>query len=221
MRRVPWITLGLAALAVIIHASPTLTAWAELDRAAPGRGEVWRLFTGHLAHFGADHLRWDALALLILGTLGEPPDRRVFAATLAGSALAIGIAVWAFQPRFAVYRGLSGLDSALFGLVCARQIADGRRAGHAFSIWVGGLALLGFGLKCVFEFRADTTIFATGAGFAPVPLAHLVGVVFGAILPLALPKPDGPPPRPVSLARKSLATAGLYLSSKASTRSRE
>src|SRR5690606_34663144 len=109
---------------------------------------LWRLLTAHFAHFGADHLTWDVAALVILGSMAERDERRRFALTLAAAAFAIGVGVWAWQPQFETYRGLSGLDSALFGLVCARLVAEGWRVRHGFSIALGTLALVGFALKC-------------------------------------------------------------------------
>ena len=181
MRRLPWLTLLVAALAGLVHASPVLTAACEFDRASVARGEVWRLFTAHLAHFGADHLAWDAAALLILGIMTEARDRRAFAATLGLAAFTIGAGVWLWQPQFTSYRGLSGLDSALFGLACARLVADGLRVRHAFSVSLGTLALTGFALKCGAELATGATVFADGGGsaYAPVPFAHLIGLAAG------------------------------------------
>jgi rhomboid family GlyGly-CTERM serine protease len=198
--RIPWITLGLAGLACLVQASPALTAACQFDRAAVARGELWRMFAGHLAHFGADHLLWDVAALLVLGTMGEARERRAtFAGLLTGAALAISLAVWVWQPRFATYRGLSGLDSALFGLVCARLVGDGRRARHAFSVWLGALALGGFALKCGFELVAGETVFAAGGGesYAPVPLAHLVGWAVGVAVAGVAKAREGVPAQPL------------------------
>lgn len=199
MRRLPWITLALAGFACLAHASPALTAALEFRRAAVNEGgEWWRLLTAHLAHFGADHLRWDVAALLILGAMTERADRGRYALTLAAAALAIGAGVWAWQPQFASYRGLSGLDSALFGLVCGRLIADGRRARHGFSAALGALALVGFALKCGAELASGATVFAdsTAGGYAPVPLAHLIGLVVGLAGSLNLRRASGAESRP-------------------------
>jgi rhomboid family GlyGly-CTERM serine protease len=182
LSRLPWLTFLLGGLALLAHASPALSSALELRREALAAGEGWRIFTGHLTHFGRDHLQWDLAALLLLGALSESRDRRRFAGTLSLAACAIGTAVIVWQPQFSSYRGLSGLDSALFGLVCVDQITEGRRARHAFSVWLGGLALSGFALKCGFEILAGTTVFADpaqGAPYHPVPLAHLLGALIG------------------------------------------
>ena len=182
MKRFPWLTLGFSALAVAVHLVPALTLGWQFDRAAIAHGQVWRFFTAHLTHFGDDHLRWDLLAFVLLGAVAERISRPAFAMTLASSALLITTGVW-IARQFTVYRGLSGIDSAVFGFVIARLLAEGWRDRHAFSITVGVLALAGFAAKCSFELATGGTVFVdTGGTFAPVPLAHLLGLITGAVV---------------------------------------
>ena len=89
--------------------------------------------------------------------------------------------LWCWQPQFAVYRGLSGLDSAFFGLLAASLLTRGQTPATI----VGSLALAGFAAKSVFELATSQTVFAAGVGYAPVPLAHLVGLVSGIVVALA------------------------------------
>ena len=188
MNRYPWFSLAVAALAGLAYAFPSIGSAWEFQRLAVTRdGELWRLVTAHLTHFDFDHLCWDVAALLVLGSLAERDDRRATALTLLSAAVVIGLGVWLFQPHFTTYRGLSGLDSALYGLVCARLVAAGARARHSFSVVIGGLALIGFALKCGAELTLGETIFTAGAaaGYAPVPLAHVLGLgvgIFAAFL---------------------------------------
>ena len=183
MKRIPWFTLGFAALAVAVHCIPALTLGWQFDRAAVAHGQVWRFFTAHLTHFGTDHLRWDLVAFLVLGAMTERVSRSALLVTVALSAALITLGVWIAQPQFETYRGLSGIDCALFGFVVARVIAEGRRARHGFSLAVGGLALAGFAAKCIFELATGGTVFVEPTdAFAPVPLAHLIGLIAGAAL---------------------------------------
>lgn len=184
LSRLPWLTLGLAAVVCLLSASPAFAPALEFHRASMDAGEYWRLITAHLVHFDTDHLRWDVAALLILGSLAERDGRSNFALTLAAAALAIGVGIWAGRPDLETYRGLSGIDSAIFGLVCARLVNDGWRVRHGFSVAVGALALAGFTMKCAVEFTGGATVFATtGAGpapaYVPVPLAHVIGLAIG------------------------------------------
>lgn len=181
MKLIPWWTLAFSALAVAIHCIPALTLGWQFDRAAVAHGQIWRFFTGHLTHFGTDHLRWDLLAFAVLGAMAERISRSAFLVTLALSASVISLGVWIAQPQFVTYRGLSGIDSALFGFVLADVLAAGLRQRHRFSIFVGTLALAGFAAKCAYELTTGGTVFVDSAGsFAPVPLAHLLGLAAGA-----------------------------------------
>lgn len=180
MKRIPWFTLGVSALAVAVHLVPALTLGWQFDRTAIAHGQVWRFFTAHLTHFGDDHLRWDLFAFAVLGAVAERISRSDFFVTLGVAATAITAGVWIAQPQFAIYRGLSGIDSALFGFIIAHLLASGCRDRHAFSLAVGGLALAGFAAKCAFELATGGTVFVETAGaFAPVPLAHLLGLAAG------------------------------------------
>lgn len=78
-------------------------------------------------------------------------------------------------------RGLSGLDCALVGLLAASLL----RHGQPLAAGGGVLVLIGFAAKCVFELVTAQTVFATGDGYAPVPLAHLMGLAAGLVASLA------------------------------------
>ncbi|HEY0943771.1 MAG TPA: rhombosortase [Opitutaceae bacterium] len=179
MKRFPILTLTLAGLALAIHAIPGAASWLEFSRTALERGAIWRLATAHLTHFSADHLRWDVVALILLGAIAENLSRRAYALTLAASATVIGIAIWLFQPQFDTYRGLSGLDSALFTFIAGRLLFGERPVGDWISPLVALVAIAGFGLKCGYEIATASTMFVASDGFAPVPLAHLAGAATG------------------------------------------
>lgn len=174
--RLPILSLSLGAIAVAVQVIPGATGLLQYDRAA-GSGEVWRWLTAHLTHFGVDHLVWDIGALVALGWACERVSRARTALALALAACAITPAVALWQPQFATYRGLSGLDSALGGLLGARLLRRSELAPKLIAL----AALLGFSAKCVSELTTGGTVFASGVGYAPVPLAHLIGLLCGAV----------------------------------------
>ena len=188
--RFPWLTLALAVATIAVPLLPGAADWLQYDRAALGRGELWRLCTAHLTHFGPNHLLWGLAVFLVLGCITERQSRPRFAVALALAAAAITPAVWLWQPQFALYRGLSGLDCALLGLFAASLC----RRGHRAATTSGALVLAAFAAKCVFEIATARPVFAAGDTFAPVPLAHVVGLVAGCTAPL-LGSPT--PPRPL------------------------
>jgi rhomboid family GlyGly-CTERM serine protease len=173
--RVPWFTVTVAAAAIAVHLLPSTAAWLQYDRAALGRGELWRIFTAHLTHFGANHLLWDLGVLLTFGAVCEGRSRAQCATALGVAAVAISAALWLWQPQFAIYRGLSGLDCALVGMLAGSLL----RSGKVVAVGAGALALLGFAAKCGRELATAQTVFAAGAGYEPAPMAHLVGLLAG------------------------------------------
>jgi rhomboid family GlyGly-CTERM serine protease len=173
--RIPWLTLALAAATMAVPLLPGAADGLQYDRAALGRGELWRLFTAHLTHFGPNHLLWNLAVFLLLGRSTERQARPRFAIALTLAAAAIRPALGLWQPQFDFYRGLSGLDCALVGLFAASLC----RRGHRPATVCGALVLAALAAKCAVELVTARPVFATGDTFAPVPLAHLVGLVAG------------------------------------------
>ncbi|MBI2919837.1 MAG: rhombosortase [Planctomycetes bacterium] len=181
LRRLPLATLALTATAVAAS-SAAAAGFFELTPAALAAGESWRLLTGHFTHFGAEHLLWDAAAFAFLGTLCERDSRPRFLAALALAALAIPAAILLVHPALPSYRGLSGLDSALFALLTATIVRE--RAAEGGWGWVAVTCAV-FALflgKLVFELATGTAFFLQDdSAFVPVPLAHLVGAAAGLV----------------------------------------
>jgi rhomboid family GlyGly-CTERM serine protease len=181
IRPVPVVSLLLVAVAIFFSLVPRIATWLQYDRLAVAYGEVWRLFTSHFVHWSIEHLFWDALALGALGWICEREGTSRFLATVAAAALAIPLTLSFAQPQMSTYRGLSGIDSALFVLLAAniaRQAIAEQNWPHL------GMALLisiGFAVKVGFEVRTGGTLFvdSLAAGMTPVPLAHIVGGLIG------------------------------------------
>lgn len=182
--RIPYCTLLLAVMVVLIAASPLATQALQFDRETMVAGEPWRLFTGHLTHFGWNHLAWNVAVFLGLGSYCETLGRRRFLIILGLSMAVVSAVVLFFQPQFKVYRGLSGVDSALYGTVCAHLLAIGRRHRDQALGTTAAIALFGFGAKTIYELSSGATVFADAAAqsFEAVPLAHLIGLLTGIAL---------------------------------------
>lgn len=172
MRRLPWLTLGCAAIILLFQFSPDLTAAGEWRR-----GADWpRMITCHFTHWSWDHLGWNVAMLLILGIPCELAARRRLAIAIAASLIAIPWAIWAFQPMLLSYRGFSGVASALFVFLLVLRWRDGHRL-------LTGLLGLAFLAKILYELSGNA-LFAdsASAGFVPVPLAHAIGAFWGAVV---------------------------------------
>jgi len=182
-RRFPTITASLGVFALCLGQTPALATMLQLDRAALAQGEFWRVATGHLTHWTASHLAWDLAAFALLGTLLERASRRLLVATLLASAVAISAAVWLFAPELATYRGLSGIDAALFAAVATRACLIAARDRRWLAATWPAIGALAFVAKVAVESTSATTLFvAPDAAFVPVPLAHGVGAAIGALV---------------------------------------
>ncbi len=214
MKHPPVITLSVATFAVVASLFPSGNEWLELSRQGVAASHIWRLVTGHFVHFGWTHLAWDVAAFILLGIIAEPlfgspkrPKRRTpqaarlgqrmrFAAFLVGVGLCLSLAVLWLQPHLTRYRGLSGIDSALFGFIAQRLIEHGRSRQRRSSMWLGSLSLIGFLVKCGYELATRQSAFVGPASaqlFEPVPLVHGLGLLLGmgfavVTAPRALPR---------------------------------
>lgn len=181
LKRWPWVTVSLSVAAFALHGSPEIAAAIQHERGAVAAGELYRIFTCHWTHFSLDHLLWDALAFLALGALAERASRPRFLACLAASALAIPLAVLALEPGIQVYRGLSGLDSALFALAGVTILRDRLASGDRLLAAGIAVAFLGFGAKIAYECLTGSTFFvdSVSSSMVPVPAAHVIGAIVG------------------------------------------
>lgn len=136
-------------------------------------GAVWRIATCHFTHFTYEQLAWDALVFLFLGLSCARRNRGALQATLLASVVIVPIAVLAFAPSVTTYRGLSGIDSALFALLLTMEW---RRS------WVVALCAAGFAMKVIFEMTTGATMFVSSGAFVPVPVAHLAGAIVGLVI---------------------------------------
>lgn len=168
----------------MIEFFPGAAASLQLDRAIPLLAEPWRLVMCQLCHFGRDHFSWDIAVFIALGLICERIRRREFIQTLLGSAVLIPIFTFMFQPSLQIYRGLSGVDSALFGLLAAMLISENLQNRHRIGLILSISLLVAFGLKLLIELRFGVAVFAdsTADGYIPVPLAHLIGLLVGATI---------------------------------------
>jgi len=177
-----WASLLFSSLAVVIYLGPALGEWFAYDRTAIAAGQLWRLVTGHWTHWTADHLAWDLVVFAVLGVFWERTGRRrAFLVCVFGSALLISLAVWLVLPEMALYRGLSGVDCALVTAVTFQSLRRSARSGqHGLSLALTAV-LAGYFLKVLYELATGSTLFVNSenATFIAVPLAHLVGGVFG------------------------------------------
>jgi rhomboid family GlyGly-CTERM serine protease len=177
--RFPGASLLLAAMAFVLWFAPGLSSWCEWNRSLPW--QAWRWLTGHFCHWSAEHLTWDVAAFLFLGAWCERHSRRQFLTCIFAAAVAICLATVLLLPGIQSYRGLSGIDSALFGWLSVGLLRSALDRKDRRMVGVVLLFLIAFTAKVAFECLTASTWFVSAAqgGFVPVPLAHAAGVVAG------------------------------------------
>jgi rhomboid family GlyGly-CTERM serine protease len=180
--RIPVITLCASLAACAIFALPNVAPLLQYDVASIHHGQLWRMLTCHVTHWSPSHLFWSGLAFLVLGAMCELRDRGRFLLCCVSSALLISLSLWWMLPAVTTYRGLSGIDSALFTLAAVTISRDSRRDGRRGIVMAVAATLIAFAGKIIFELCTTRGVFVdtAAAGFVPVPLAHLMGAVVGA-----------------------------------------
>jgi len=182
----PLYTISLAIFCIAAHAHQPLSDRLAYDRTAIQAGEIWRLLTGHLTHYSAEHLLWDALMFVVLGVLVERRHRCSFVSTVLASATAITAVLWFAHPEVAAYRGLSGIDSALFTHAAILLYIDGRRFNRPLVRRISALLLAGFVAKLIYELASGSTLFVDSTAFVSLASVHAVGGFVGLISALAI-----------------------------------
>ncbi|WP_068141380.1 rhombosortase [Roseimaritima ulvae] len=181
LKRYP-ITIATAAFALLAFASPTLTAWLQLDFAAVADGQWWRIITGHMTHFGGHHLFWDLLMFVVLSAACERQHRRHFGIATLLMMAGISLAIRFFCDDIAVYRGLSGLDTGLFVWFVSDQCRQSLRQCDRLATLLWLAPLIGLVGKLLFEAITGQTLFVDSSTFEPLVEAHLAGAAIGAAL---------------------------------------
>ncbi len=175
--RIPYLTISLAAVTLIIAAIPGLADALTLSR----DGEIWQLWTSHFCHWSGGHLFWDLLVFVVLGAWVELRSRKTYALLLVAGLPLLAWSAFAFTPPIDEYRGLSGLDSALFGLATLAIWNDAKSSyQRSFSV----LAFMAFAAKSLVELFLEAPVFVQdiGESIVGVPAIHLTGVAVGLLV---------------------------------------
>ena len=179
----PWVFLCLTLAAIAGTAFPSLQESWVFDKGLVAQGQWWRIWTGHLVHFGWPHVVADGGLFLILGRLLERSHLWEALLSLVGMPVAIALALAWGDPHLARYGGLSGVD---FGLLVFLAL-QGWQKNWVDWFWPSVLAIY------VLEVVLESTV-GGGAGGGMIrfrdpsirvaTMAHVGGGLFGAVLGL-------------------------------------
>ncbi len=165
-----------AALALAAGAAGAHSELFVLERAAVARGELWRLWTGHLVHGSPTHFAYDVgVAALLACVFGG-------ALHLLWMAPVVALALLGAFPQVDHYYGLSACLHAWAVAVAVHELRVARR----WRRWLAaGFVAVTLGKGAV-ETWLNASLFTTGIDFGGPVLhaSHLVGALVG-LLPFA------------------------------------
>lgn len=140
------------------------------------RGEMWRLLSGNLVHFGWAHTLMNCAALLLC-TLAFFTETSLtkFLALLLWCSLAVGGGIYVFNPEYTPYAGLSGV---IHGLIIAGLLQT-----HTYPLWIRGVALTLIAAKLVQENTPgyEATDLQQLIPAAVAVESHVYGAIAGAV----------------------------------------
>ncbi len=179
----PVVTLTVVLFCAAAKVFPDISAQMIYSRSAIARGEIWRLLSCHFVHYNNAHLIYNLLAFGVAGVIIERKGYPGTLALLLVSAFSISAALFLFQPKIAVYAGLSGLACsyvvylALFGLMAS---------GPWRTLCLLVMILI-FG-KILMEFTSGGSLlpYWSEGSIKIVPLSHLIGALTAVFVFIAV-----------------------------------
>lgn len=158
--------------------------WAEslqYDRERVAAGETGRLISGTFVHWTARMAFWDLIFVGAAGAWIEWRSRARLAIATVIAVVGTGTGVHLLAPAIDLYRGSSGLATALFVVAAAEALREARStAGRVLGVVAIALLLAKIGV----EMSVGTGI-ASGplpVGVRVMPLVHGIGVTSGAVV---------------------------------------
>lgn len=187
--RWPLITIITVGICMMLPRWPASESILQFDRTSLLSGQIWRLLTCHLTHWSASHEFWSVGAFAVLGLLGELCDRRAFVSCCIGAALACSISLLLFWPDIQIFRGMSGVGSALFTwlVVLKLRTSGGQKRFSTFRALLVML-LIGFIAKVTWEALTHHSLFVSGDGtaFVSLPGVHAIGGAVGICMAMLI-----------------------------------
>lgn len=183
--KLPWAFLALAVIVLVIQLNGPWRSALVFDRTAIEGGEWWRIWTGHLVHFGWPHFVADAALFLILGWLLERENPIATRSALLVMPAFISWAIYTFDPTMLQFGGLSALNLGLLVFLAGKGWQKNWTDWFwpaVLAIYVGEIVLesaLGRGRGGgMIKFDDPTVQVAT--------LAHVAGAIYGGSLAMIL-----------------------------------
>lgn len=184
--------MAFALFAVTAWLVPSLREAMLYDRALLRAGQWWRLWLGHFAHHGGNHLFWNLVVFLPAGMWLERKYSGAARIFLLAVPIFISGCLLRFEPSLEYYAGLSGVTMGVLTLLALLQL----RPNSGEPRWIWSAVLLLIAGKIVAEFlRPPTALFAALPGdVRNVPWAHLGGAIAAGLAFVAVVATKMTPP---------------------------
>jgi membrane associated rhomboid family serine protease len=161
------IPLVVVLVAGAVTASADLSSHLALDVSRVLSGELWRVFTGHLAHLTWRHYVVDALAYwLLFSTYAASRSSTAANGLVIVASVVVSVTVVVFRQH-PVYGGLSGLSCGACAALILAMVLD-----NPDGVWGYALALL----FCAYLGLTESMV----AGIRVAHEAHWAGALSGA-----------------------------------------
>lgn len=176
--RIPGWTFLILALSLGAAIFPEVCSAFIYDRAAVLRGEVWRLLTGHLVHFGPFHLGYNLVVFCICSFWVERRSMANMGRLLPWMALPISLSLL-MRADVIYFGGLSGMACGMLVYLGLCGLNGSRGQRRLSSVVLGVVAV-----KIALEVSLGTSILfypAGSASFVNLPGTHVVGSIAAAL----------------------------------------
>ena len=173
-RRIPVLTLGITMVLIGLHLLVTDKTQLYFSAAEIYKGQAWRLISGHLMHVDLQHLLWNCLGLVVLGTLLEYRSRRALITSLGAGIIFVYTLLLTPFSQLDYYCGLSGVLNTLLLVALWVEWKLTRS-------WL--ITVLAFGsiAKVLFETSQGISI-VTHISWPPYAWSHLAGLSGGLFI---------------------------------------
>jgi rhomboid family GlyGly-CTERM serine protease len=173
-RQIPILTTSLLMMVIGMYFLLPDQALFYFNAGNIARGETWRILTGHFMHSDLEHLFWNGLGLVVLGTLIEHRSRKLLLAALCAGIVSVSVLLMTPYAQLEYYCGLSGvLNSLLLLAIWLEWRATGS--------WLVVAIACGSIAKVVIELLLGASLL-THISWPPYAWSHAAGLMGGLMV---------------------------------------
>ncbi len=184
-RKMPWAFIAGALLATLIQCQDEWRGLLFYDRTAIAHGEWWRLWTGHLVHFGWPHFAIDTGLFLILGWLLESAQPALARLSLIALPVFISSCLFCYDPTLLRFGGLSAVNHGLLLYLIGQRWQQNRTGWFwpaVLFVYLGELVFM----SAIGKGSSGGMIRFDDPEIHVATSAHLAGVIYAIMLLLGI-----------------------------------